>query len=155
MVTHYGDKALTFDIRIFLIASATGLCPITCAGLIIVPPPSKKNKNYAVIGVVIILSYNDYTKTEEALSRMAKYKKLFMRIMSGQSDANIPFVELCNLLLALGFKERVKGDHHIFYQEGIEEILNLQPKGTLAKAYQVKQVRAVILKYRMGGKNNV
>ena len=46
---------------------------------------------------------------------MAKYKKLLIRIMSGQSDANIPFVELCNLLLALGFKERVKGDHHIFY----------------------------------------
>ncbi|MDN5366003.1 MAG: hypothetical protein PWP44_1206 [Thermacetogenium sp.] len=87
---------------------------------------------------------------------MAKYKKLLIRIMSGQSDANIPFVELCNLLLALGFKERVKGDHHIFYQDGIEEILNLQPKGTLAKAYQVKQVRAVILKYRMGGGiNNV
>jgi len=33
---------------------------------------------------------------------------------------------------------------------GIEEILNLQPKGAMAKAYQVKQVRQLILRYRLG-----
>jgi hypothetical protein len=32
---------------------------------------------------------------------------------------------------------------------GVEEILNLQPNGAKAKPYQVKQVRDVILKYRM------
>ncbi len=32
----------------------------------------------------------------------------------------------------------------------MEEILNLQPKGSKAKPYQVKQVRHVILKYRLG-----
>lgn len=32
-----------------------------------------------------------------------------------------------------------------------EEILNLQPKGAKAKPYQVKQVRNVILKYKLGG----
>jgi len=31
------------------------------------------------------------------------------------------------------------------------EILNLQPKGHHAKAYQVKQVRGVIVKYRLMG----
>jgi len=31
------------------------------------------------------------------------------------------------------------------------EILNLQPLGSKAKAYQVKQVRNVILKYKLGG----
>jgi len=86
---------------------------------------------------------------------MARYKKLLMRILNGQSDANISFTELCNLLLTLGFKERIKGDHHIFYRKGIEEILNLQPKGALAKPYQVKQVRQVIRKYRIGGKFDV
>jgi hypothetical protein len=47
----------------------------------------------------------------------------------------------------LGFRERIKGDHHIFTKEGLEEILNLQPKDAKAKPYQVKQVRNVILKY--------
>ena len=48
-----------------------------------------------------------------------------------------------------GFFERIKGDHHIFYKEGIEEIINLQPlKDGKAKAYQVKQVRVIILKYK-------
>jgi predicted RNA binding protein YcfA (HicA-like mRNA interferase family) len=58
---------------------------------------------------------------------------------------------LRRLLLRLGFEERVKGSHHIFWKEGIEEIVNLQPKGSLAKPYQVKQVRGVILKHRLGG----
>jgi len=54
----------------------------------------------------------------------------------------------------LGFDERIRGSHHIFSREGVEEILNLQSKGSKAKAYQVKQVRSVILKYRLGGKND-
>jgi hypothetical protein len=36
---------------------------------------------------------------------------------------------------------------------GIEEILNFQPKQGKAKAYQVKQVRDVILKYQLGGQD--
>jgi hypothetical protein len=49
----------------------------------------------------------------------------------------------------LGFAERIRGGHYIFTREGVEEILNLQPKGAQAKAYQVKQVRGVIVKYRL------
>lgn len=52
-----------------------------------------------------------------------------------------------------GFDERIRGSHHIFSQEGIEEILNLQPKQSKAKVYQVKQVRDVILKYQLGGQD--
>jgi len=37
-----------------------------------------------------------------------------------------------------------------FSGEGIAEILNLQPIGSKAKAYQVKQVRNVILSYKLG-----
>jgi len=49
----------------------------------------------------------------------------------------------------LGFSERKKGDHHIFYKEGVENIINLQPLGDgKAKAYQVKQVRGIIFKYK-------
>jgi len=45
---------------------------------------------------------------------------------------------------------RVKGSHHIFSKEGIEEIINLQPDDSKAKAYQVKQIRDLMVKYQLG-----
>jgi len=42
-----------------------------------------------------------------------------------------------------------KGSHIIFFKEGVPEIINLQSKGGKAKAYQVKQVRDLILKYQL------
>jgi len=81
---------------------------------------------------------------------MNPYDKVLSRILCGTSDANIPFVGTCRLLRKLGFEERVRGDHHIFTKEGIEEILNIQPRGSKAKPYQVKQIRKVILKYKLG-----
>jgi predicted RNA binding protein YcfA (HicA-like mRNA interferase family) len=81
--------------------------------------------------------------------QMGKYEKTVSSILSGRSDQSIRFIELVNLLRAMGFNERVKGSHHIFYRQDVEEILNIQPNGSLAKAYQVKQVRNLILKYRM------
>ena len=75
---------------------------------------------------------------------------LLLRILRGTSDTNIPFDGLCQLLRRLGFAERIRGSHHIFTKEGVEEISNLQPKGRQAKPYQVKQVRRVILKHRFG-----
>jgi predicted RNA binding protein YcfA (HicA-like mRNA interferase family) len=84
---------------------------------------------------------------------MARYYRLLERILHGRSDANIPFAQMCQLLKKLGFDERIRGSHHIFTKDGIEEILNLQPKGSKAKPYQVKQIRNVILKYKLGGQN--
>lgn len=60
---------------------------------------------------------------------MDRVGKLYEFILTRRSDANVPFTGLCQLLKRLGFSERVKGDHHIFAMEGVEEILNLQPKG--------------------------
>ena len=80
---------------------------------------------------------------------MSKYGKLLARILRGTSDANIPFDELRGLLQEIGFDERIRGSHHIFTKEGVEEILNLQPRGGNANPYQVKQVRKVILKYKL------
>jgi hypothetical protein len=54
----------------------------------------------------------------------------------------------------LGFDERIRGSHHIFTREGVADILNLQPFGAQAKPYQVKQVRNVILKYKIGGEDD-
>lgn len=76
--------------------------------------------------------------------------KTLDRVLGGLADKNIRFQDLRRLLNDLGFSMRVKGDHHIFYKEGIEEIINLQPlSGGKAKAYQVKQVRGIILKYKL------
>ena len=82
---------------------------------------------------------------------MSKYDKLLIQVLRGASDANIPFNGLCGLMRHLGFDERIRGSHHIYSQEGVEEIVNLQPVGSRAKAYQVKQVRGIILKYKLGG----
>ncbi|PSB04256.1 type II toxin-antitoxin system HicA family toxin [Merismopedia glauca] len=85
---------------------------------------------------------------------MSQQNKILAKILLGASDANIPFAQLCHLLRNLGFEERIRGNHHIFTKEGVEEILNLQPKGSQAKAYQVKQIRTVIIKYNLGDRND-
>lgn len=80
---------------------------------------------------------------------MSKYERVLARVLRGESDADIPFKELCNLLIKLGFNERVRGDHHIFTRNMVEEIINLQPRGSKGKNYQVKQVRNLILQYKL------
>ena len=72
------------------------------------------------------------------------------RILSGRQDKSILFSEVVSLMQKLGFSMRVKGSHHIFSQEGIDEIINLQPDDSKAKAYQVKQIRDIMVKYRLG-----
>lgn len=72
--------------------------------------------------------------------------------MAGAADRNFCFADLRSVLIALGFEERVRGDHHIFTMRNVVEIINLQPReGGLAKPYQVRQVRDIILKYRLMG----
>ena len=81
---------------------------------------------------------------------MSEYDKFLTKVLKGASDSNISFSKLCLMLKSLGFKERIKGSHHIFTKTNVEEILNIQPKSNLAKPYQVKQVRKLILKYKLG-----
>lgn len=79
---------------------------------------------------------------------MSKARKTLQDILSGRSDANIAFADLCHLLERAGFTRRQGGGSHvIFFKPGVEEILNLQPIGNKAKAYQVKQVRNLLLKH--------
>ena len=85
---------------------------------------------------------------------MSKHLKILQKILSGTSDKNIPFADLCQLLLRFGFEERIKGDHHIFTRTDVNEIINLQPIGNKSKPYQVKQVRGIILKYKLGDEND-
>jgi len=81
---------------------------------------------------------------------MGKWSKLRQKVLLGDSDANIAFDDLCHLLRRMGFNERTSGSHHIFSQNGIEEIINIQPKGRTAKTYQVGQVRDMILNISFG-----
>jgi hypothetical protein len=80
---------------------------------------------------------------------VSKVAKTLDRILRGNADASIPFGDFCTALASLGFAERIRRDHHIFTRDGVAEILNLQPRGNMAKAYQVKQVREVLTFYRL------
>lgn len=82
---------------------------------------------------------------------MSKIAKTLDRILRGNSDANIRFEDLRALLAYLGFTERIRGSHHIFTRDEVAEILNLQPRGDKAKAYQVKQVRNLITAHGLAG----
>lgn len=84
---------------------------------------------------------------------MTRADRLLERVLLRTSDADIPFAGIRHLLKALGFEERIRGSHHIFAKNGIEEILNLQPRRGRAKSYQVRQVRHVIIKYKLEGES--
>jgi hypothetical protein len=78
---------------------------------------------------------------------MKPYRKVLESVLSGASDANIRFDDLRNLLARLGFEERSRGSHHVFVRAGVEDMINLQREGQMAKTYQVRQIRAVVTKY--------
>ena len=82
---------------------------------------------------------------------MGKIDKLIFKILRGESDSNISFEELRLLLIRLGFEVRIKGSHHIYRKEGIEEKINIQTDGSKAKPYQVRQVRNILIKYHLIG----
>ncbi len=78
---------------------------------------------------------------------MGKWDGIRDRILSGNSDTNIRFVDLRGLLKKYRFQERVRGDHFIFTRSDVVEIINIQPRGANAKPYQVAQVRRILTKY--------
>ena len=82
---------------------------------------------------------------------MSKIKKIILKILNGKCDSNIKFVDLCKVLDYYDFEKRINGSHHIYFKKGIEEIVNIQPRRDLSKNYQVKQVRDIIIKYKIYG----
>lgn len=85
---------------------------------------------------------------------MGKYEKLYEIILMRRSDANIPFDSLRILLKRLGFEERIKGDHHIFIRDDIEEILNIQSREGKGKPYQVNKSGILSLNIKFNSGNN-
>lgn len=81
---------------------------------------------------------------------MGKAEKLAAKILSGRSDQSFSFNNLCYVIERAGFQRRSgKGSHRIYYKDGVVEIINVQPRGGKAKPYQVKQVRELLLKYKI------
>jgi predicted RNA binding protein YcfA (HicA-like mRNA interferase family) len=91
-----------------------------------------------------------YTICDAQYTERLGTTKTLRQLLSGRADATIRFDDLCALLEGLGFEKRVKGSHHLFRKVGVEERINLQREGNHAKPYQVKQVRAVLLRYKLG-----
>ena len=82
---------------------------------------------------------------------MGKLEKILAQILRGRSDQNIAFDDLIFLLESLGFEKRIKGSHHVFSKDGVVEIINIQATSGKAKPYQVKQIRAIVVKYKLAG----
>jgi predicted RNA binding protein YcfA (HicA-like mRNA interferase family) len=80
---------------------------------------------------------------------MSKFEKLILKLLLTNSDRNFEFEDLVKILMTVGFDGRIKGSHHIFTKEGVKEIINIQPVSNQAKPYQVKQVREILLKYKL------
>ena len=76
--------------------------------------------------------------------------KILQAVLSGKQDNNIKFKDIRTLMLKLYFNERIKGDLFIYKRKDIPERINIQPVGNMAKSYQVRQIRNIILKYHLG-----
>jgi predicted RNA binding protein YcfA (HicA-like mRNA interferase family) len=82
---------------------------------------------------------------------MSKAEKLAAKLLTGRSDKNFSFDDLCYILERAGFQLRHgSGSHRIYHKDGVIEIINLQPRsGGEAKPYQVRQVRELLVKYKI------
>ena len=104
--------------------------------------------------IVSTLALPDHSRPSHIGARTKRHnkrvrKRLPQQILSGTSDASVRFDDLRTLLAGLGFAERIRGGHHVFSREGVIEILNLKPRHSMAKPYQVRQVRALIVRYKL------
>jgi hypothetical protein len=80
---------------------------------------------------------------------MTRRRKLIEKVRN--NPAGVRFQEICLLAGHLGFTKRGgKGSHVVYEKDGVEEILTFQDREGMAKPYQVKQLLAVIEKYRLG-----
>lgn len=81
---------------------------------------------------------------------MSTYDRTLSQIMGSRSHSNVRFNRLGQLLLRLGFEERVRGSLPIFRRPDVEERINLPRDGRKAKAYKVRQVNAILLRHGLG-----
>jgi HicA toxin of bacterial toxin-antitoxin, len=76
--------------------------------------------------------------------------KIKAALLDSAKDYGHRFSDVVGFLEATGWRRRTKGSHHIFTRPGVPLLLNLQPEHSgKAKAYQVRQVRHVLLKFKL------
>ena len=80
---------------------------------------------------------------------MNRHQRLLNRILDGSHLANVRFDDVRSLLAKLGFEERIRGSHHVYAKVGIVDQVNLQPRRSDAKPYQLRQLRAVLVKHNL------
>ena len=84
---------------------------------------------------------------EPEFSLSSRDRRLLRTILAGRSDANIRFAEFRRLFLNMGFREPIRGSHHIFRRPGLGASVIIQPKNSMAKAYQIRQFRQIVIRY--------
>jgi len=78
---------------------------------------------------------------------MGKANKTLLKIMSGDSGANLPFDDILTALRSLSFlhERKAAGSHTCIFQgtskNGQPIFINIQQANGQAKPYQVKQIR--------------
>jgi len=76
--------------------------------------------------------------------------KVYAAVTGGKSDKNIRYADFQNLIVDLGFEFQHQDGSHRFYAHGkYPAVMNIQPDGSKAKGYQVRQLRALIKKYSL------
>lgn len=82
---------------------------------------------------------------------MSRYGKIRAEILSGKSDKNISEEDMVFFLSKIGaIHRRTKGSHMQYSIEDIPELINIQPKNGKIKPYQVKEIRNIVNKYKLG-----
>jgi predicted RNA binding protein YcfA (HicA-like mRNA interferase family) len=74
---------------------------------------------------------------------MVKSSKLFARLMA--SPQSMRFRDFQRVLEAFGFKlDRINGSHHNYRHPLATRPLSIQPKGNMAKPYQIDQFLDIV-----------
>lgn len=81
---------------------------------------------------------------------MTRFDKLYKQIII-EGKTNISFSDIQFFVEKLGFRCRIKGDHFVYTIDGLDVMINLQPSNKDAKPYQVKQIKKIVEKYKLGG----
>lgn len=77
-------------------------------------------------------------------------RRRLLRRLSAGSLHNVRFDDLVDLAEGFGFKlDRTRGSHNLFVHPDVPGVLNLQPEGGEAKAYQIRQFLRLVEEYEL------
>ena len=77
-------------------------------------------------------------------------RRRLLRRLAGGAVRNVRFADMIDLVEGFGFRlDRIRGSHHLFVHPDVPEVLNLQPEGSQAKAYQIRQFLRLIEEYQL------